>query len=55
MTPHVEVPVGAVELHTRVAELIMTRARQELAQLVAIPSVAASRQFPPEEYERAGR
>jgi hypothetical protein len=54
MTPHVEVPVGAVDLHTRVAEL-MTQARQELAELVAIPSVAASRQFPPEEYERAGR
>ena len=54
MTRHVESPADVENLRTRIADL-MPRARQELAELVAIPSVAASRQFPPEEYERAGR
>ena len=37
-----------MELRSRVAEL-MGPAREELAELVAIPSVADARQFPPEE------
>jgi acetylornithine deacetylase/succinyl-diaminopimelate desuccinylase-like protein len=54
MTRHVTEPAGAVHLRTRVADL-MARARQELAELVAIPSVADPRQFPPEECERAAK
>jgi acetylornithine deacetylase/succinyl-diaminopimelate desuccinylase-like protein len=46
---------GSVEkLRIRVAEL-MALAREELAELVAIRSVADPRQFPPEECERAAR
>jgi cysteinylglycine-S-conjugate dipeptidase len=40
------------ELRTRVDEL-MPRARQDLAELVAFRSVAASSEFPPEECDRA--
>jgi cysteinylglycine-S-conjugate dipeptidase len=40
------------ELRTRVAEL-MPRAREELAEIVAVPSVADPRQFPPAECLRA--
>lgn len=43
-----------MELRSRIAEL-MPRARDELAELVAIPSVADPRQFPPEECERAAQ
>jgi acetylornithine deacetylase/succinyl-diaminopimelate desuccinylase-like protein len=43
-----------MDLRTRVADL-MPRAREELAELVAIPSVADPRQFPPEECERAAQ
>jgi acetylornithine deacetylase/succinyl-diaminopimelate desuccinylase-like protein len=43
-----------VDLKTRVTEL-MPRAREELAELVAIKSVADSRQFPPEECHRAAQ
>ncbi len=39
-------------LRNRVAEL-MPQAREELAELVAIKSVADPRQFPPEECHRA--
>ena len=42
----------AVELRERIAEL-MGRARADLADLVAIPSVADPRQFAPRECERA--
>jgi acetylornithine deacetylase/succinyl-diaminopimelate desuccinylase-like protein len=42
------------ELRSRVAGL-MQRVRTELAELVAIPSVADPRQFPPEECERAAQ
>ncbi|GAA2205337.1 dipeptidase [Nonomuraea monospora] len=42
------------ELRSRVQEL-MPAARDELAELVAIRSVADPRQFPPEECERAAR
>ncbi|MEU7901615.1 dipeptidase [Actinoplanes sp. NPDC049118] len=42
----------AVELRRRIADL-MGRARTDLAELVAIPSVADPRQFPPEECARA--
>jgi acetylornithine deacetylase/succinyl-diaminopimelate desuccinylase-like protein len=41
-----------MDLRERVGEL-MDRARVELAELVAIPSVADARQFPPEECARA--
>ena len=43
-----------MDLRTRVADL-MPRVRDELAELVAIPSVADPRQFPPEECERAAQ
>ncbi len=43
-----------MDLRTRVAEL-MPQAREELAALVAIPSVADPRQFPPEECARAAQ
>lgn len=43
---------SAEHLRTRVADR-MTQARRELAELVAIRSVADPRQFPPEECERA--
>ena len=46
--------MNARELRSRIAEL-MPQARAELAELVAIPSVADPRQFPPEECERAAR
>jgi acetylornithine deacetylase/succinyl-diaminopimelate desuccinylase-like protein len=42
------------QLRTRVAEL-MGQAREELASLVAIPSVADARLFPPEECQRAAQ
>jgi cysteinylglycine-S-conjugate dipeptidase len=54
MTRQVDAPAGVVNLRTRIAHL-MTRARQELAELVAIPSVADPRQVPPEECERAAK
>ncbi len=41
-----------MELRTRISDL-MPQAREELAELVAIKSVADARQFPPEECERA--
>jgi len=41
-----------MDLRQRVADL-MPQAREELAELVAIPSVADPRQFPPEECARA--
>ncbi|WP_372661233.1 dipeptidase [Amycolatopsis kentuckyensis] len=44
--------MSAVDLRTRIDEL-MPRARDELADLVAIRSVADPRQFPPEECRRA--
>ena len=43
-----------MDLRTHITEL-MAQARQELAELVAIRSVADPRQFPPEECERAAR
>lgn len=43
-----------MDLNTRISEL-MPRAREELAELVAIPSVADPRQFPPEECARAAQ
>ncbi len=43
-----------MDLRTRVASL-MPQAREELAELVALRSVADPRQFPPEECERAAR
>jgi len=43
-----------VDLRERIASL-MGRARADLAELVAIPSVADSRQYPPEECARAAR
>jgi acetylornithine deacetylase/succinyl-diaminopimelate desuccinylase-like protein len=43
-----------MDLRTRIAEL-MPQAREELAELVAIKSVADPRQFPPEECERAAQ
>jgi acetylornithine deacetylase/succinyl-diaminopimelate desuccinylase-like protein len=43
-----------MELRTRIAEL-MPQAQEELAELVAIQSVADPRQFPPEECERAAQ
>ncbi|MEU9731099.1 dipeptidase [Streptomyces sp. NPDC048002] len=49
-TPH----PGATELAARVAEL-MPRAKSDLAELVAIPSVADPRQYPAEECHRAAR
>jgi acetylornithine deacetylase/succinyl-diaminopimelate desuccinylase-like protein len=52
MTRRVESPAGVDELRIRVADL-MEWAREELAELVAIRSVADPRQFPPEECERA--
>jgi acetylornithine deacetylase/succinyl-diaminopimelate desuccinylase-like protein len=45
---------GAGELRERIASL-MGQAHAELAELVAIPSVADPRQFPPEECARAAR
>lgn len=42
------------DLRDRVAHL-MSRARAELTELVAIPSVADPKQFPPEECERAAK
>src|SRR6516165_4568155 len=44
----------AVDLRERIASL-MAQARADLAELVAIPSVADSRQYPPEECARAAR
>ena len=43
-----------MDLRTRITEL-MPQVREELAELVAIRSVADPRQFPPEECERAAR
>jgi acetylornithine deacetylase/succinyl-diaminopimelate desuccinylase-like protein len=43
-----------VDLRTRIANL-MPRAREELAELVSLRSVADPRQFPPEECERAAQ
>ena len=43
-----------MDLRARVVDL-MPRVRNELAELVAIPSVADARQFPPEECEKAAR
>lgn len=43
-----------MDLRTRIASL-MPQAREELAELVAIKSVADPRQFPPEECERAAQ
>ncbi len=43
-----------MDLRTRIAEL-MPQAREELAELVAIKSVADPRQFPPEECHRAAQ
>jgi acetylornithine deacetylase/succinyl-diaminopimelate desuccinylase-like protein len=43
-----------MDLRTRIAGL-MPQAREELAELVAIKSVADPRQFPPEECERAAQ
>ena len=43
-----------MDLRTRIAEL-MPQVREELAELVAIRSVADPRQFPPEECERAAQ
>jgi acetylornithine deacetylase/succinyl-diaminopimelate desuccinylase-like protein len=43
-----------MDLRTRITEL-MPQAREELAELVAIRSVADPRQFPPEECERAAQ
>lgn len=43
-----------MDLRTRIGEL-MPQARDELAELVAIPSVADPRQFPPEECRRAAQ
>jgi acetylornithine deacetylase/succinyl-diaminopimelate desuccinylase-like protein len=43
-----------MDIKDRIAEL-MPRAREELADLVAIPSVADPRQFPPEECARAAQ
>jgi len=43
-----------MDLRERTASL-MGQARAELAELVAIPSVADPRQFPPEECARAAR
>ena len=43
-----------MDLKGRVGEL-MPQARSELAELVAIPSVADPRQFPPEECARAAQ
>jgi cysteinylglycine-S-conjugate dipeptidase len=54
MTRHAESPVDVENLRTRVADL-MPRARQDLAELVAIRSIADPRQSPPEECERAAR
>jgi cysteinylglycine-S-conjugate dipeptidase len=48
MTRHAESPVDVENLRTRVADL-MPRARQDLAELVAIWSIADPRQSPPEE------
>jgi acetylornithine deacetylase/succinyl-diaminopimelate desuccinylase-like protein len=45
---------AAVDLRERIAGL-MGQVRAELAELVAIPSVADPRQFPPEECARAAR
>ncbi|MBP2472039.1 acetylornithine deacetylase/succinyl-diaminopimelate desuccinylase-like protein [Crossiella equi] len=47
-----ENPHGGLDLRARVAGL-MPRARTELAELVALPSVADPRQFPPRECEYA--
>ncbi|MGW5635666.1 M20/M25/M40 family metallo-hydrolase [Streptomyces sp. NPDC003832] len=44
----------SAELAARIAEL-MTRAKSDLAELVAIPSVADPRQYPAEECRRAAR
>lgn len=43
-----------MDLRTRIADL-MPQAREELAELVAIPSVADPRQFPPEECDRTAQ
>ena len=43
-----------MDLRTRIADL-MPQAREELAELVAIPSVADPRQFPPEQCDRAAQ
>ena len=45
---------GVQTLRARIAEL-MPRARKELSELVAIPSVADPRQFPPQECARAAK
>jgi acetylornithine deacetylase/succinyl-diaminopimelate desuccinylase-like protein len=54
MNRHVGPPHGVDDLRVRVADL-MEQAREELAELVALRSVADPRQFPPEECERAAR
>jgi acetylornithine deacetylase/succinyl-diaminopimelate desuccinylase-like protein len=46
--------VNSTDLAQRIDSL-MPRARQELAELVSIRSVADARQFPPEECERAAQ
>jgi acetylornithine deacetylase/succinyl-diaminopimelate desuccinylase-like protein len=46
--------VTAADLHGRVSEL-MPRARDDLARLVSIPSVADPRQYPPERCLEAAR
>jgi len=46
--------VSDVDLRGRIAEL-MPQARTELAELVAMKSVADPRQFPPEECERTAQ
>jgi acetylornithine deacetylase/succinyl-diaminopimelate desuccinylase-like protein len=45
---------GVETLRARIAEL-MPRARKELSELVAIPSVADPRQYPPQECARAAK
>ena len=52
MTGHAVVSESTAHLRRRVADL-MGRAREELAELVAMRSVADPRQFPPEECDRA--
>ncbi|MEV3966351.1 dipeptidase, partial [Nocardia sp. NPDC050193] len=47
-------PTGADGLGARIASL-MPRAKTDLTELVAVPSVADPRQYPPEECARAAR
>ncbi|NNN33203.1 dipeptidase, partial [Streptomyces sp. S3(2020)] len=42
------------ELAAKIAEL-MPRAKQDLTDLVAVPSIADPRQYPPEECHKAAR